>query len=166
MRALALTVWDKKIFKVFSLCCHGNQSSPWNSNLWSILKVHHLRIISVKFHWNLLGGFRGEEFLSNCSRTDGREDGRTGGRTDGRRSITIAHPEHYVLRWAKNWQRSIRRCFIPSSFREEEFLSWSSLFLCSNLWPQGWDQFWPQRNHMNKIDKGPQRDAKYQISKL
>ena len=24
---------------------------------------------------------------------------------------------------------------IPSSFREEEFWSWSSLFLCSNLWP-------------------------------
>ena len=54
---------------------------------------------------------------------------------------------------------------ISSSLREEEFWSWS-LFLCSNLWPQGWDQFWPQRNHMNKIDKGPQRDDKYQISKL
>ena len=24
---------------------------------------------------------------------------------------------------------------IPSSFRKEEFWSWSSLFLCSNLWP-------------------------------
>ena len=47
---------------------------------------------------------------------------------------------------------------IPSSFRENEFWSWSSSFLCSNLWPQ--------RNHMNKTDKGPQRDAKYQISKL
>ena len=55
---------------------------------------------------------------------------------------------------------------IFSSFREEEFWNWSSLFLCSNLRPQEWDQFWPQRNHMNKIDKGPQRDAKYQISKL
>ena len=55
---------------------------------------------------------------------------------------------------------------ISSSFREEEFWSWSSLFLCSNLWPQGWDQFWPQRNHMNKVDQSPQRDAKYQISKL
>ena len=26
-----------------------------------------------------------------------------------------------------------------------------------------WGQFWLQRNHMNKIDKAPQRDAKYQI---
>ena len=33
---------------------------------------------------------------------------------------------------------------ISSSFSEEEFWSWSSLFLCSNLWPQEWDQFWPQ----------------------
>ena len=43
------------------------------------------------------------------------------------------------------------------------------LHLCSfgsNLWPSGWDQFWLQRNQLNKIDKGPQRDAKYQISQL
>ena len=91
MKALALTVWDKKIFKVFSFGCNGNHSSSWNSYLWSILKVHHPRIISVKFHWNLLAGFRGEDFLSNCSRTD-----------TGQWSITIAHPEHVVLRWAKN----------------------------------------------------------------
>ena len=25
IKALALTVWDKKIFKVFSFGCHGNQ---------------------------------------------------------------------------------------------------------------------------------------------
>ena len=89
MKALALTVWDKKIFKVFSFGCHGNQSSSRSSNLWSFLKVHHPRIISVKFHWNLLAGFREEDFLSNCSWMDGHT------------SITIAHPEHVVLRWAK-----------------------------------------------------------------
>ena len=83
-------------FKVFSFGCHGNQSSSWNSYLWSILKVHHPRIISVKFHWNLLAGFRGEDFLSNCSRTDKWTDARQW-------SITIAHPEHVVLRWAKKW---------------------------------------------------------------
>ena len=140
MKALALTVWDKKIFEVFSFGCHGNQSSSWNSNLWNFLKVHHPRIISVKFHWNLLAGFR-EDFLSNCSRMDTR-------RTDsGHWSITIAHPENIVLRWAKKLSS------IPSSFREEEFWSWPSLFLCSNLWPLGWAQFWPQRNHANKLIK-------------
>ena len=92
MKALALMVWDKKIFQVFSLGCHSNQSSSWNSNLWSFLKVHHPRIISVKFHWNLLAGFRGEDFLSNCSWTDASQW-----------SITIAHPENVVLRWAKNF---------------------------------------------------------------
>ena len=25
---------------------------------------------------------------------------------------------------------------------------------CSNLWPPGWGQFWPQGYHMNRIDIG------------
>ena len=54
----------------------------------------------------------------------------------------------------------------PSSFREEEFWSWFSLFLCSNLWPPGWGQFWPHEHHMNKLGRCPQGDAKNQISKL
>ena len=105
MKALALTVWDKKIFKVFSFGCHGNQSSSQNCNLWSFLKVHHQRIISVKFQWNLLAGFR-EEDLSNCSRTDA-----------GHWSITIAHPEHLVLRWAKN------KCISKTRFFSGRFVS-------------------------------------------
>ena len=55
---------------------------------------------------------------------------------------------------------------IPFSFRVEEFWSLSSLSLCSNLWLLEWGQFWPQRNHINNVYEGPQRDAKYQISKL
>ena len=99
MKALALMVWDKKIFKLFSFGCHGNQSSSRNSYLWSFLKVHHPKIISVKFHWNLLAGFITEDFLSNCS---GRTDGHMAGQMDaGQWSITIAHSEHVVLRWAK-----------------------------------------------------------------
>ena len=93
-------------FQSFFLPCHGNQSSSPNSYLWSFLNVHHPRIISVKFHWNLLASFRGEDFLSNCSRTDGRHmDGRMDA---GHWSITIAHPEHVVLRWAekKYWKYS------------------------------------------------------------
>ena len=43
----------------------------------------------------------------------------------------------------------------PCSFREEEFWSWFSLFLCSNLWPPGRGQFWPHGHHMNKLGKGP-----------
>ena len=54
----------------------------------------------------------------------------------------------------------------PCSFREEEFWSWFSLFLCSNLWPLGRGQFWHHQHHMNKLGRGPQRGAKHQISKL
>ena len=53
----------------------------------------------------------------------------------------------------------------PSSFREE-FWSWFSLFVCSNLWPQGQGQFWPHKHHTNKLGRGPQGFAKNQISKL
>ena len=53
----------------------------------------------------------------------------------------------------------------PSSFREE-FWSWFSLFLCSNLWPPGRGQFWPHKHHMNKLGRGPQGYAKNQTSKL
>ena len=54
----------------------------------------------------------------------------------------------------------------PSSFREEEFWNWFSLFLCSNLWPPGQGQFWPHKHHMNKLGWSPQGYAKNQISKL
>ena len=43
----------------------------------------------------------------------------------------------------------------PSSLREEEFWSWFSLFLCSNLWPPGLGQFWLHKHHMNKLGRGP-----------
>ena len=49
---------------------------------------------------------------------------------------------------------------VPSSFREE-FWSLLSLFLCSNMWPPGRGQFWPQGHHMNKLGRGPLGDATY-----
>ena len=55
----------------------------------------------------------------------------------------IAHPSHFPHNWI------LHLCSIGS-----------------NLWPSGRGQFWLHRNHMNKIDKCPERDAKYQISKL
>ena len=30
----------------------------------------------------------------------------------------------------------------------------------------GWGQFWLQGHHMNTIDRGPEGDAQYQMSKL
>ena len=90
MNTLALKVWDKKIFKVFSLCCHGNQSSSQNSILWSILKEHDLRIISVKLDWNLIVSLGEKDFFVIVN-----------GQMDDR-PIKKAHPENFMLRWAKN----------------------------------------------------------------
>ena len=45
----------------------------------------------------------------------------------------------------------------PSSFREREFWSFSSLFLNSNLWPMGREQFWLQGHYMNKLGRGTRR---------
>ena len=55
---------------------------------------------------------------------------------------------------------------MPSSSQEKEFWSLPSLFLRSNLWPPWRSQSWPQEHHLNKLGRGPQGDAAYQISKL
>ena len=54
----------------------------------------------------------------------------------------------------------------PSSFKEKEFKNFFLLFLCSNLWPLGRGQFWPQGHRMSKLGRGLQEDATYQILKL
>ena len=71
-----------------------------------------------------------------------------------------------LIRVHKEMQNSKYQSSNPCNFRREEFWSWFSLFLCSNLWPLGRDQFWPHKHHMNKLGRGPQGDAKHQIWKL
>jgi hypothetical protein len=39
----------KKIFKVFSFSCHGNQTSAWNQILRTTFKGDHQKNIPVKF---------------------------------------------------------------------------------------------------------------------
>ena len=79
-------------------------------------------------------------------------------------------PRHHMKKLIKVHKEKLHtknQSSIPSSFREEEFWSWISLFLCFNLGPLGWGQFWPQGNHINKIDKGLEEilNTKYQSSK-
>ena len=69
------------------------------------------------------------------------------------------------------WWMFTRRYYItkhqsskPSNFREKEFwriLKFPSLFLCSNLWPPRWGQFWLKGHHMNKLGWDLLGDAKY-----
>ena len=56
--------------------------------------------------------------------------------------------------------------FKPSRLREEEFWILPSLFLYSKIDPRGRGQSWPEEHNINKLGRGPQGDAAYQISKL
>jgi len=67
--------------------------------IWTPLVGDHPGIIPVKFGQNQMRGFRGEDvlvkkFTHYALRTT----------DDGQRPVTIAHPEHFVLRWASNVQ--------------------------------------------------------------
>ena len=181
--------------------------------------MHHPRIISVKFHWNLLSGFRGEDFLSNCSRADGHTDGcwtmidhnsspwarraqvsLKGRWPDGWQKTLVkeemvhlglvlhisllapgngqmsvkdisftkkiashrVHVEHVISRANKIAIMALERSCESSP--QNEFYLLCSYY--SNLWPPGWSQFRPPWHHMNKLGRGPQENAAYQISKL
>ena len=79
----------RRFFKFFSFSCR-------NWILWTTLKELDARNIHTKFYQIWPSGL-GEVILMKKF-TDGRTDGRT---DDGNHGITIAHYEHYVLRWAK-----------------------------------------------------------------
>ena len=59
-----------------------------------------------------------------------------------------------------------KRAMMALDHSPESFSQQNQFYLlcsyCSNLWPQGWGQFWPWGHHMNKINKGPRGDATYQ----
>ena len=54
----------------------------------------------------------------------------------------------------------------PFQFQRRRILKLVFFLPMFQLVTPGVGSVFTQRNHMNKIDKGPQRDAKYQISKL
>ena len=72
MKALALTICDKKIYKVFFF------RLPWQPDLFTEFKSMNHSESAPSKDYICEAGFRGEDFLSNCSRTDGRTDGLTG----------------------------------------------------------------------------------------
>ena len=54
----------------------------------------------------------------------------------------------------------------PFQFQRRRILKLVFFLPMFQLVTPGVGSVFTQRNHMNKIDKGPKRDAKYQISKL
>ena len=58
------------------------------------------------------------------------------------------------------WQKISKKRAMMALNRSPESVSPQNEFYllyyyCSNLWPPGWGQFWPQGYHMNRIDIGP-----------
>ena len=69
-------------------------------------------------------------------------------------------PIWYVFeRVAYFWQNVNKRAMMALSHSPESVSPQNEFYLlyyyCSNLWPPGWGQFWPQGYHMNRIDIGP-----------
>jgi len=96
IKALGLVLSDKKIFencilKTYFLTPWPTYATNWNG--LNNLVEEHLGIIPVMFGQNSTSGFR-EEVVWMKKLTHLR--------TAERRTVTKAHSEHFVLRWAKN----------------------------------------------------------------
>jgi len=85
--------FENLLFDPMTYTC--NQSEPFEPTLVG----DHPGIIPVKFGQNPMSGFRGEDVLSKkvyARRTT----------HDWQRPVTIAHPEHFVIRWAKKFKHN------------------------------------------------------------
>jgi len=115
LKALGLVVSDKKIFENCILKTyfwpHDLHMQPIIT-IWTTLVGDHLGIIPAKFGQNAISGFRGE-CLSKKVYARQRTD-------DGKRLVTIAHSEHFVLRWAKKFtddgRRQTKACYNSSTW--------------------------------------------------
>jgi len=92
MKALGLVVSDKKIFENCLLKTYFLTPWPTYATNWTLVE-EHLGIIPVKYGQNPMSGFRGEVVWMK-KLTHALMD-------DGQRTVTKAHSEHFVLRWAK-----------------------------------------------------------------
>ena len=84
-----------KFFFIFSSGSHFVQRSRTN---WAILLEDSQRNNPINSGWNLPSSYRGDVLSSKLWMTDDTQQTMDA----GHRAITIAHPEHVVLRWAKN----------------------------------------------------------------
>ena len=84
--------------------------------------------------------------------------------------LTKFGTDWFVFVGARVYVNKNKRAMMALDRTPESFAPQNEFYLlyyyCSNLWPPGWGQFWPQGYHMNRIDKGAQGDATYQKSKL
>ena len=96
-------------FKGFSIFISGGHFAQHSVTILAILVEGHPRNISVKLFWNQAIG-PGDVIWRNWWWMD---EQMYWGMDDGEILITIAHLEHYVLRWANKWEfwnYFIRKC--------------------------------------------------------
>ena len=130
-------------------------------NIWkNMIKVHY-KMLHAKYQSSRPSSFRDEEFwiwsiLVLCSKLCAPWARAS---FDPRSIIWTNLVEIHNEILYTNYESSR-----PSSLKEEEFWILPSLLICSNLWPPGPGQSWPQEHHMNKLGRGSQGDAAYQLS--
>ena len=162
IKALVHPVWEKENYKIFVLCSYVQLVTPragpvpslgaFYEQTWSMSprRCHIQNIKSLCLpvsekknfeHWLLCS------YVLTC-------DPRGRASFDPRGIIWTNFVEVHKEMLYNKYQSSR-----PSSFREEEFWSLPSLFLCSNLWPPGRGQFWPRGDHLNKLGRNSLGDA-------
>ena len=150
------------LFLCSNLWPHSKTSPDPRGIVWTDLVEVHEETLNTKYQGSRPSSFRVEELwnfrsLFLCSTYDPR-----GRASFDPRGILWTN----LVEVHKPMPHSKYQISRQSSFREKKNWRWASLFLCSNLWPPGWSQFWPYGHHMNKLGRGPHRNAIYQISKL
>ena len=141
-----------EIFKVFAFGCHGNQSSAWNSILWTIFVKICPRNIPVKFQVNRTSGFREED-------VDGRTQGRGPIWPQGH------NLNNFHRRPLDDATNQISRLYALWFWRRR-FLKFSLYVYIKNLEPPGRGPIWPQGHDLNNFHRGTLDDASHQISSL
>ena len=155
--------------EIFLLCSyartcepHGRTSPDPRGIAWTHLIEVHKEMLHTKYQGSRPSSFRVEELwnfrsLFLCSTYDPQ-----GGASFDPRGILWTN----LVEVHKEMLHTKYQISTPSIFKEEKIWRWASLFLCSNLWPPGRGQFWPQGHHMNKLGRRHQGGAIYQVSKL
>ena len=150
------------LFLYSNLWPHSRTSPDPRGMVWTDLVEVYKEMLNTKYQGSRPSSFSVEElwnFLSLflCSTYDPRV---------GLVLTPGSFYEQTLVEVHKEMPHTKYQISTPSSFREKKIWRWASLFLCSNLWPPGRVQFWPQGHHMKRLARGPQGDATKQISKL
>jgi len=150
MKALGLVVSDKKIFENCILKTYFLTPWPTYATSQNYLnnfgrgppRDHSCEVWSKSNKWFQRRRCLSKKVYGRRTTDDGRrttDDARRTTTDDGQRPVTIAHPEHFVLRWAKNnycFQADSLACFDFPDIRYVEKNEQKQRHECL---PKNWD---------------------------